>query len=428
MRKLGDIMNKELYARYTNFLLDEMIVSFGCTEPIALAYVGAVAASKLPGKVERLVVRASGNIIKNVKSVLVPNTNGCFGMEISVAMGAVIARPELKLEILESATPEDLAEAKKLVENRKIEVELAEGIPGLYIEVHAMAQGHEAVAIAQNEHTNIIYIAYDGEVSFDNPVHEERAAEIPFTFDDIYDFAQHCDLEPLREILEKEKKYNTAISNEGLSNAWGASIGRIVTSRAHEDDLYEHCVAAAAAGSDARMSGCSLPVVINSGSGNQGITASVPVITYARAIGASEEELDRALVFSNTIAEYQKQGIGRLSAYCGVVSAASAAVAAIAFLEKQPKDIIARTLVNSLATTSGMVCDGAKPSCAGKIATALRTAFIGYEQAKWETDYRAGDGLVKADVDQTIRTIGRVARYGMAQTDIRILNEMIGEK
>lgn len=419
----------QLFERYTKFLLDEMIVAFGCTEPIALAYTAACASELLKAEPVSVVLRCSGNIIKNAKSVLVPNTQGSFGIEISAAMGVVIAKPELKLEILEEATDQHLRQAQELIRRGMIKVELAKGIAGLYIDVTIEdAKGNKAQAVVKNEHTNVILLKFNDQVLIDQGQITEKAEHIDFSFHQIWEFAKHCDLTPFKEILACEKEYNMAISDEGLKNNWGSSMGKLM-SQCSDGSLTDRCVAAAAAGSDARMSGCSMPVVINSGSGNQGITVSVPVIVYAREKGFSEEQLDRALIFSNAIAEYQKQGIGRLSAYCGVVSAASSAVAAIAFLNGESEEVVANTLVNSLVVSSGMVCDGAKPSCAGKIAAALRTAFLGYQQAQMGCSFRAGDGLVMGDVDATIVSIGKIAKIGMAETDVEILQEMLnGEK
>lgn len=412
---------------YYTFLEEEMLPAFGCTEPIALAFGAAKCRELLGSEPCRILVRCSGNIIKNAKAVIVPNSGGEKGIEISVILGMLAGDASRKLEVLNAVTPEQIRRAKELRDKGLCEITLADGIAGLFIEITmTKASGERALVTLKNEHTNIVRLEKNGEVLYSGGAEEEHAAEMDFTFRKILAFADSCDLERLKPLLDMEIAYNTAIAEEGLRGEWGAGIGRFVFENAKSPKDY--AIAYAAAGSDARMSGCELPVVTNSGSGNQGMTVSLPIIKYAEIAGFPDEKMRRALVFSNLLGEYQKQGIGRLSAYCGVVSAASSAVAGIAYMEGQPARVIAETVSNSLAINSGMLCDGAKPSCAGKIMAAINMAFMGYNQAKQNRSYKPGDGIVQDTIDRTIRSVGRIARFGMQETDVTILQEMIERK
>lgn len=411
---------------YIKLFKQEIIPAFGCTEPIALSYVSAEAVAVLgefPNKIE---AKCSGNIIKNVKSVVIPNSGGKKGLVYAVVLGAIIADPDKKLEILESATDADRERMNELAASDFCTISLAEGVANLYVEIKAESDNHRVIARLEGAHTNITYIEKDGEVILDNPLKAtEDLADSDMSFDSIYEFAKTADYSEIKDILDKEIEYNQKISDEGLANDYGANIGKMILERYGKDDLENYCRARAAAGSDARMSGCALPVYINSGSGNQGITVSIPVITYAQHLNSDEDSLYRALIFANLIGLYQKSGIGKLSAYCGAISASVAGVAGVAFLQNESKEIIAETIVNGLAGLSGIVCDGAKPSCAGKISVGLEGAFLGYRQARNNNSYKGGDGLVAATVDDTIRRIGIVAKEGMKETDIVILKEMI---
>ena len=328
--------------------------------------------------------------------------------------------------MLESATDEDRKWLGTLLEANFCTVELAEGVDNLYIEITATTDEHTAVVRIENAHTNITYVSIDGNVISEtiNEIKEAESSTYPMTFDSIYEFAKAGDISGILPSIKQQVEYNTAISNEGLSNDYGANIGRLLLLDDETPSLETKCKARAAAGSDARMSGCPLPVVICSGSGNQGLTVSMPIITTAEELGKTDKELYRALVFANLLTLYVKSGIGKLSAYCGVVSAGIVSVAGIAFLKGDSKDIIEDTLVNGLVSLSGIVCDGAKPSCAGKIAISLDGAFMGYKQARLNKSYQKGDGLVAHSVDDTIKSIGVVAQ-GMKETDVVILNEML---
>ena len=411
---------------YISLLQKEMKPAFGCTEPIALAYAAAKAASVLDEFPNHIHARCSANIIKNVKSVVIPNSGGRKGLAAATVLGAIVGHPERELEVLESATDEDRKWLGTLLEANFCTVELAEGVDNLYIEITATTDEHTAVVRIENAHTNITYVSIDGNVISEtiNEIKEAESSTYPMTFDSIYEFAKAGDISGILPSIKQQVEYNTAISNEGLSNDYGANIGRLLLLDDETPSLETKCKARAAAGSDARMSGCPLPVVICSGSGNQGLTVSMPIITTAEELGKTDEELYRALVFANLLTLYVKSGIGKLSAYCGVVSAGIVSVAGIAFLKGDNKDIIEDTLVNGLVSLSGIVCDGAKPSCAGKIAISLDGAFMGYKQARLNKSYQKGDGLVAHSVDDTIKSIGVVAQ-GMKETDVVILNEML---
>lgn len=411
---------------YISLLQKEMRPAFGCTEPIALAYAAAKAASVLDEFPNHIHARCSANIIKNVKSVVIPNSGGRKGLAAATVLGAIVGHPERELEVLESTTDEDRKWLGTLLEANFCTVELAEGVDNLYIEITATTDEHTAVVRIENAHTNITYVSVDGNVISEtiNEIKEAESSTCPMTFDSIYEFAKASDISGILPSIKQQVEYNTAISNEGLSNDYGANIGRLLLLDDETPSLETKCKARAAAGSDARMSGCPLPVVICSGSGNQGLTISMPIITTAEELGKTDEELYRALVFANLLTLYVKSGIGKLSAYCGVVSAGIVSVAGIAFLKGDSKDIIEDTLVNGLVSLSGIVCDGAKPSCAGKIAISLDGAFMGYKQARLNKSYQKGDGLVARSVDDTIKSIGVVAQ-GMKETDVVILNEML---
>ncbi|MEZ7578761.1 serine dehydratase subunit alpha family protein [Veillonella sp. 27098_8_77] len=411
---------------YISLLQKEMRPAFGCTEPIALAYAAAKAASVLDEFPNHIHARCSANIIKNVKSVVIPNSGGRKGLAAATVLGAIVGHPERELEVLESATDEDRNWLGTLLDANFCTVELAEGVDNLYIEIMATTDEHTVVVRIENAHTNITYVSVDGNVISEtiNEIKEAESSTYPMTFDSIYEFAKTGDISGVLPSIKQQVEYNTAISNEGLSNDYGANIGRLLLLDDETPSLETKCKARAAAGSDARMSGCPLPVVICSGSGNQGLTVSMPIITTAEGLGKTDEELHRALVFANLLTLYVKSGIGKLSAYCGVVSAGIVSVAGIAFLKGDSKDIIEDTLVNGLVSLSGIVCDGAKPSCAGKIAISLDGAFMGYKQARLNKSYQKGDGLVAHSVDDTIKSIGVVAQ-GMKETDVVILNEML---
>lgn len=412
---------------YFKYLREKLVPAFGCTEPIALAYGAARARAILGEEPEKIIGKLSGNIIKNVNSVKVPGTDGRKGIEISLAAGAFLGDYEKKLEVLSDIDKSRLDELDKYIENGLVDVLLVHEKIGLYIDISLISGENEAQVIIEGFHTNIVFERKNGKVLLDKREEKvEKISPCDLSFDEIYDFAKTCDYREIKDVLDQQISYNYAIAKEGITNDWGANIGKLVldTSCKGSNDLY---VAYAAAGSDARMSGCEKPVVINSGSGNQGITVSVPIMTYVKHNKISEEKLYRGLIFGNLLGLYMKEGIGELSAYCGVVTASAAAVCGIAFINDENRDLIKQTLSNALATNSGLICDGAKESCAIKIASSLKMAFLAYDQAKAGSSFKPGDGIVKDDIDKMVRTVGHIASQGMKKTDQVILNEMIND-
>ena len=417
------------YKTYVEILERELVPAMGCTEPIALAYCSAKARSVLGVLPDKVLVEVSGNIVKNVKSVIVPNSGGRRGIEAAAAVGILAGREDLELEVLSKVTDEDIAGLGAYMEKVEITVEPLDTPYLLDMAVTAKKDGSRArVRIAQ-EHTNIIEIEKDGKILFEKQAGEEEDCDAPdyslLTIEKIYDFADTADLEDVKAVLDRQIAYNTAIAEEGLRGDYGANIGRVLMEE-YGDRIENRAKAMAAAGSDARMNGCDLPVIINSGSGNQGMTASLPVIEYAKELKCSREKLYRALLLSNLVTLHQKTGIGRLSAYCGAVSAGAGAGAGIAYLEGGDLKVVAHTLVNALAITSGIVCDGAKASCAAKIAVAVDTGILDYKMYKKGQQFYGGDGLVAKGVENTIRNIGRLGKEGMKETDkeiIRIMTE-----
>lgn len=412
---------------YTSILKEELLPALGCTEPIALAY-GAAYARRLLGKAPTAYrVQCSGNMIKNTKAVTVPQTEGMRGIETAVLSGAIGGDPDRKLEVLTSVTPAHLVEVRKALEAGIVTVEPLDTTHTLHIIVRVEADGEYASVEIIDTHTGLGNVEKNGEMLHrrqaggGGEAHTDRST---LSVESILDYAASVELEEVREVLERQIAYNSAISEEGLTNDWGASVGKTLLEYSGED-IRTRLKAAAAAGSDARMNGCTLPVIINSGSGNQGITVSMPVILYAKHIGAGQEKLLRALCVSNLMAIHQKTGIGRLSAFCGAVSAATGAAVGIAWLDGAGYDVIAQTITNSLGNVGGMVCDGAKSSCAAKIASALESALLGYEMAKEERGFTDGEGIVKSNVEETIASVGRMAAVGMRSTDQEILHIMV---
>lgn len=419
---------KELYAKYADVLRDELIPALGCTEPIAIAYAGAVARRLIGVVPEHMLVEASGNIIKNVKGVVVPNSDGQKGVAAAAILGVLGGNPDKVLEVLSSVTPEDAETGRTLEAAGLCKVSLLKGVTNLHIILTVEGGGHTAVVEIAESHTNIVRLEKDGKILKGGPFAPDTSnsahAREFMTVEGILDFAEHCDLDSIQDILDSQIVCNCKISQEGLAKSYGVNVGKALLS-ARGDNVWTRASAHAAAGSDARMSGCDLPVVINSGSGNQGITASMPVIVYARELGLPEETLYRALVISNLMAVHQKTGIGKLSAYCGAVSAACGSGAAIAWMQGATLGQVNDTITNTLGTISGMVCDGAKPSCAAKIASAVDAALLGYDLAMQGKAFAAGEGIVKRTAEETIRSIGRMAREGMRTTDEEILHIMI---
>jgi len=424
------------YQKCTKILAEELVPAMGCTEPIAVAYAAAIARRHLGALPDRVTVEASGNIIKNVKSVVVPNTGGLHGIPAAAAAGVVAGDPDRELEVIADVTEAQQEEIRKFLDSAEISVSLADTPLIFDIIITVYKGGSYAKVRIANFHTNVVLEEKDGQVLSSVQVQndgEEGLTDRSFlTVELILNYADSVDIEDVKPILDPQIQYNMAIAEEGLRGNYGANIGSVllesspaVMAAGGEEALRLKARAMAAAGSDARMNGCELPVIINSGSGNQGITASVPVIVYARAMGVGEEKMYRALALSNLLGIHQKTPIGRLSAYCGAISAGAAAGCGIAYLKGGSLDAIAHTLVNALAISSGVVCDGAKASCAGKIALAVDTGILGYEMYCKNQQFLAGTGIVKKGVEAMIQSVGRLGRDGMRETDREILNIMI---
>ena len=416
------------YSTYVRILKEELVPAMGCTEPIAISYCAAIARKTLGCLPERTLVEASGNIIKNVKSVVVPNTGGLRGIEAAAAAGIVAGDPDRVLEVIASVTDAQKRDIREYLDRKTIRVKALEAGEILDIVVHAYAADQEAVVRIAGKHTNVVRISLNGKLLKEGFVTAEdggqsQADRSLLNVEDIVDFANTADLADVRETLERQIECNMAISQEGLTGDWGANIGKVLLGT-YGDDVKIRARAAAAAGSDARMNGCEMPVIINSGSGNQGITASVPVITYARELGASQDKTLRALLVSNLITIHLKTGIGRLSAYCGAVSAGCGAGCGIAYLQDGDTRCIAHTLVNALAIDSGIICDGAKASCAAKIASAVDAGILGFEMFRRGQQFRGGDGILSKGVENTIRNVSRLGSVGMRETDEEIIQIM----
>ena len=418
-----------VYKTYVEILKRELVCAMGCTEPIAIAYCAAVARKALGTLPSEIDVAASGNIIKNVKSVIVPNTGGLRGIEAAAAIGALAGDAEAGLQVVSHVTPDEIAALPGYLEQTAFSVSAAESEFLLDIEVTVRANGHFATVRAVQEHTNIVLVETDAGVLFSKDPDEDTGKDegapdyTLLNVADICEFADTCELDDVRPILERQLSCNCAIAEEGLRGNYGAGIGKVLLA-AYGDDVRTRARAYAAAASDARMNGCDLPVVINSGSGNQGITASLPVYIYAKELGASEEKLYRALLVSNLVTLHEKTGIGRLSAYCGAVSAGAGAGAGIAYLHGGGCREISHTIVNALAITSGIVCDGAKSSCAAKIALAVEAGILGFEMYSCGKQFYGGDGLVAKGVENSIANFSRLGRVGMRETDKEIIRMM----
>ena len=416
------------YSEYIQILKEELLPAMGCTEPIAIAYAAAKAAEVLGTRPERLLVEVSGNIIKNVKSVVVPHTGGLRGIPAAAAAGAAAGDAGAELEVISNVTPEQIEEIAEFLRDTPIEVRHVDNGHIFDIGVTASKGDDSAYVRITDYHTNIVTVRLNDSILFhkelDVPTESGLTDRSCLTIEGIVEFADIVDVEEVRETIERQIRYNMAIAEEGLAGDYGANIGSTMM-LGHEYDLKYVMRSYAAAASDARMHGCELPVVINSGSGNQGITTSVPVIVYARANNKSKEELLRALCVSNLVTTHLKTGIGRLSAYCGAVSAGCGAGAGIAYLQGLGIDGVAHTVVNALAVNSGIVCDGAKASCAAKISVAVEAGLMGLSMYKKGNEFFGGDGLVKNGVESTIDTVGRLARFGMKETDEEIIRLML---
>lgn len=418
------------YGAYVQILKEELVPAMGCTEPIALAYAAAKAREILGSIPDKVVIEASGSIIKNVKSVIVPNTNHLKGIPAAATAGIIAGRAEKELEVIAQVTESEIEQMKQFLQTADIKVVHADnGITFDIIVSVYKGSSYAKVRIA-NYHTNIVLMEKDGEVLYEIAVEGEKEEGLTdrnlLNMKDIWDFAMTVDVKDIKETLDRQIAYNTAIAEEGLRGDYGANIGSVLLDT-YGDDIRTRAKAKAAAGSDARMNGCELPVIINSGSGNQGMTSSIPVIEYAKEFDADEDTLYRALALSNLVTIHQKTGIGRLSAYCGAVSAGAGAGAGIAYLCGGGYEEVIHTVVNALAIVSGIFCDGAKASCAAKIASAVDAGILGYNMYKRGQQFYGGDGIVTRGVEETIQNVGRLGKQGMKETNEEIIKIMVGK-
>ncbi|MBO2527767.1 MAG: hypothetical protein CW335_06305 [Clostridiales bacterium] len=421
------MLKENVMRDYVSILEEELVPATGCTEPIAIAYCAAVVRKLLGQLPVRIEATVSGNILKNVKSVVVPNTGGRKGIRPAIAAGMVAGDADRDLQVIADIPEEKLAELDGFLNTAEIDIICGSSPCKLDIDIRAEAEGSYARVRITNHHTNIVHMEHNGEILRDLPIvdaaEEHMTDKSCLNVEDIVRFADTVPLERLEPLLLRQIEQNSAIAEEGLRGPWGAQIGRILLED-YGEDIKQKAKAYAAAGSDARMSGCEMPVVILSGSGNQGITACMPIVVYAKHIGATQEQLCRALIVSDLVTIHQKSGIGRLSAYCGAISAGVGAGAGICYLLGGGFSAVAHTVVNAVAILSGTICDGAKPSCAAKIAAAVDAGIMGYRMYLHHKEFHSGEGIVADSVDDTIANIGLLAQQGMRQTDSTILRIM----
>ena len=420
------MLTKEKYAQYVDILKEELVPAMGCTEPISIAYAAAKARATLGESPIYGGLDVSGNIVKNAKSVTVPHTGGMRGIKSAFAAGLAVGDADARLEVLSNVTKEGIEEIKRVRDTFPLEVRTPDTARVFDIGVSLRSANHSVFVRIADSHTNVVTIIKDGETIFEKPLEEKnlKTDKSVLNVDDIVEFAKTVDVALVKETLDRQIEYNMAIAEEGVRNNYGANVGKVLL-RTYQPDIKITAKAYAAAASDARMNGCELPVIINSGSGNQGITASVPVIVYARGLHVSNETLYRALCISNLLTIHLKSGIGTLSAYCGVVSAGAGAACGVAYLLGGGRREIGHTLVNALAIDSGIICDGAKASCAAKIATAVESGLLGLNMYYNGNEFYAGDGIVKQGVENTIKSVSRLAQDGMRETDKEIIRIML---
>lgn len=421
-------MDKCLYDGYVKILEEELLPATGCTEPISVAYAAALSRDTLGALPEKVEITVSGNILKNVKSVVVPNTGGMKGVNSAAAAGIIAGVADKKLEVISSVTEKDKEKIVAYLNSAEFTVEQSHSGCIFDISVRATKGKDSALVRIAGHHTNVVLIEKNGKdilnLNFDREEQDCCADRKLLSVDKILAFADSVNIADVEGVIKRQISYNTAIAEEGLKNDYGAKVGKVLL-KSFGDGVHNRAKATAAAGSDARMNGCSLPVVIVSGSGNQGMTASLPVIVYARQLGVSEEKLIRALVVSDLVTVHLKTGIGRLSAYCGAVSAGCGAGAGVCYLFGGGYEEVSRTVVNALAINSGVICDGAKSSCAGKIASAVEAGLLGFEMSRNGSGFCGGDGILEDGVESTIDNVGDIARVGMRETDEEIIRLMI---
>jgi len=419
------------YNAFISILKEELVPAMGCTEPIALAYCAAKAREVLGEMPDKVVIGASGSIIKNVKSVIVPNTDHMKGIPAAAVAGIVGGDASKELEVIAHVTREQIAAMHSFIADTPITVEHVDNGLTFEIIVTVFKGEHYAKVRIVNYHTNIVLIEKDGEVLMEVQVEGEGESGLTdrsiLNIAEILDFAETVDIEDVKPTLDRQIQYNSAIAQEGLRGNYGSNIGSVLLQTYGDESVMIRAKAMAAAGSDARMNGCEMPVIINSGSGNQGMTTSLPVIEYAKELKVSDEKLYRALTLANLVTIHQKTSIGRLSAFCGAVSAGAGAGAGIAYLQGADLDGISHTVANAIATTGGIVCDGAKASCASKIATAVEAGILGYNMHIRNQNFQPDDGLVGETPEETIANIGRLGKQGMKSTNEEIIKIMVGE-
>ena len=420
-----------LYQSFLEILREELVPAMGCTEPIAIAYAAAQARAVLGKRPERVRIEVSGNIIKNVKSVIVPHTGSMHGIAAAAAAGIIAGREDKELEVLSEVTEAQIEDMRAYLKEAAFEIRPIDSPFIFDIRITVCAGDDQAMARIVGSHTNLVQLLHGTTRIIDRPcsetVSERRTDRSVLTVERIVEFADSLCPEDVQELFERQISYNMAIAEEGLRGDYGANIGSVLLDM-EGNDVRVRAKAYAAAGSDARMNGCEQPVVINSGSGNQGITASVPVIVYARELKVSEEQLYRALTLSNLTTIHEKTPIGRLSAYCGAISAGAGAGAGIAYLCGGGYEAVIHTVVNALAVVSGVICDGAKASCAAKIATAVEAGLLGYNMYIRGQQFRGGDGIVAKGVENSLRNVGRLGKQGMKETNREIIDIMVGCK
>lgn len=426
--RIEENMNTSEYIYYTKVLKEQLIPATGCTEPIALAYAAAVGRKTLGMLPQKVTAAVSGSIVKNVKSVVVPATSGMKGIESAIAAGITVGKEDSALEVLSCAPPDTARKISMFLKQCPIEIALSSSERVFDIQITMEAQGHTALVRIVDTHTNIVLIQRNGEILLEKEIPDQDGSEEEgaiLKISKIVEYARTCSMEDVSETIEHQISCNTALSEEGMKGGWGAEIGRLLLLGKEAPDVKLRAMAAAAAGSDARMSGCELPAVINSGSGNQGLTVTMPIVEYAKELNVGHEQLIRALVLANLIAVRIKQSIGYLSAYCGAICAGCSAAAGVAFLYGGNESIIEHTVVNGLAILSGTICDGAKPSCAAKIAMAVNAGLLGFQMAAKGKEFVHGEGIIKKGIENTIEEVGVLSRDGMNITNKVILDIMV---
>jgi L-cysteine desulfidase len=422
-------VNEELYNTYVKILNEELIAATGCTEPIAIAYAASIAKDTLGAIPDKVIIEISGNIIKNVKSVVVPNTGGLHGIKAAVAIGLIGGVADKKLEVISSVTKDQIELTKSYLEKDLITIKHLKTPHIFDIMITIYKDEHSAFVRITDYHTNVVSIKYDDKVIADNCIRsEDKSCGLDYsslTIERIVEFGDILNINDVKELLDKQINYNMSIAEEGLKHDYGANIGKILLRS--NNDLVTKAKAYAASGSDARMNGCEMPVIINSGSGNQGLTTSIPIIIYAREHHIDDDRLYRALAIANLITIHLKSGIGRLSAYCGAVSAGCSSAAGISYLLGGDLKAVTHTLINGLAINSGIICDGAKSSCAAKISSSVDGGLLGLRMYQEGNNFYDGDGIVHKDVEAMIKNVSKIAHDGMVETDNEIINIMVNK-